>query len=161
MLAEQKHSTRGSRVIPQHSTNLAQTRLTSEIGRDRVLSGWYDRAMELWCCSSYIYQKLSCVQVCTNLVLATHACPEVPTMVARPARRTCVCTSVATTCLGEQGSPEFGEFLPRNSWCLCTGCGHRHLLQILKVFLNHGTQDFVCEQIMRAKRQHDRSTNSG
>ena len=41
----QKHSTRGSRVIPQHSTNLAQTRLTSEIGRDRVLSGWYDRAM--------------------------------------------------------------------------------------------------------------------
>ena len=44
---EQKHSTRGSRVIPQHSTNLAQTRLTSEIGRDRVLSGWYDRAMRL------------------------------------------------------------------------------------------------------------------
>ena len=42
---QQKHSTRGSRVIPQHSTNLAQTRLTSEIGRDRVLSGWYDRAM--------------------------------------------------------------------------------------------------------------------
>ena len=32
-------------MIPQHSTNLAQTRLTSEIGRDRVLSGWYDRAM--------------------------------------------------------------------------------------------------------------------
>ena len=42
---EQKHSTGGSRVIPQHSTNPAQTRLTSEIGRDRVLSGWYDRAM--------------------------------------------------------------------------------------------------------------------
>lgn len=41
----QKHSTGGSRVIPQHSTNPAQTRLTSEIGRDRVLSGWYDRAM--------------------------------------------------------------------------------------------------------------------
>ena len=44
---DQKHSTRGSRVIPQHSTNLAQTRLTSEIGRDRVLSGWYDRAMRM------------------------------------------------------------------------------------------------------------------
>ena len=42
----QKHSTGGSRVIPQHSTNPAQTRLTSEIGRDRVLSGWYDRAMQ-------------------------------------------------------------------------------------------------------------------
>ena len=41
----QKHSTGGSRVIPQHSTNPAQTSLTSEIGRDRVLSGWYDRAM--------------------------------------------------------------------------------------------------------------------
>ena len=52
---KQKHSTRGSRVIPQHSTNLAQTRLTSEIGRDRVLSGWYDRAMrELWY-GPYIY----------------------------------------------------------------------------------------------------------
>ena len=117
-LYEQKHSTRGSRVIPQHSTNLAQTRLTSEIGRDRVLSGWYDRAMGLKDCSSYIYQGILCVQVCTNLVLATHACPEVPTMVARLARRTCVCTSVATTCLGEQESPEFGDFLPRNSWCL-------------------------------------------
>ena len=34
-------------MIPQHSTNLAQTRLTSEIGRDRVLSGWYDRAMDV------------------------------------------------------------------------------------------------------------------
>lgn len=34
-------------MIPQHSTNLAQTRLTSEIGRDRVLSGWYDRAMRI------------------------------------------------------------------------------------------------------------------
>ena len=32
-------------MIPQHSTNPAQTRLTSEIGRDRVLSGWYDRAI--------------------------------------------------------------------------------------------------------------------
>ena len=33
-------------MIPQHSTNLAQTRSISEIGRDRVLSGWYDRAMD-------------------------------------------------------------------------------------------------------------------
>ena len=47
MLEKQKHSTGGSRVIPQHSTNTAQTRLTSEIGRDRVLSGWYDRAMQI------------------------------------------------------------------------------------------------------------------
>lgn len=39
------HSTRGSRVIPQRSTNLAQPCLTSEIGRDRVYSEWYDRGM--------------------------------------------------------------------------------------------------------------------
>ena len=32
-------------MIPQHSTNLAQTRLTSEIGRDWVLSGWFVHAM--------------------------------------------------------------------------------------------------------------------
>ena len=54
----QKHSTRGSRVIPQHSTNLAQTRSTSEIGRDRVLSGWYDRAMGRYCDGPYIYTIL-------------------------------------------------------------------------------------------------------
>lgn len=42
------HSTRGSRVIPQRSTNLAQPCLTSEIGRDRVYSEWYDRGMQLW-----------------------------------------------------------------------------------------------------------------
>ena len=41
------HSTRGSRVIPQRSTNLAQTCLTSEIGRDRVCSCWYDRGMQV------------------------------------------------------------------------------------------------------------------
>ena len=39
------HSTRGSRVIPQRSTNLAQLCLTSEIGRDRVFSEWFDRGM--------------------------------------------------------------------------------------------------------------------
>ncbi len=45
---EQKHhSTRGSRVIPQRSTNLAQPCLTSEIGRDRVCSEWYDRGMPI------------------------------------------------------------------------------------------------------------------
>ena len=46
--AEQKgghHSTRGSRVIPQRSTNLAQLCLTAEIGRDRVHSEWFDRGM--------------------------------------------------------------------------------------------------------------------
>lgn len=40
-----RHGTRGSRVIPQRSTNLAQLCLTSEIGRDRVYSEWYDRGM--------------------------------------------------------------------------------------------------------------------
>ena len=40
------HSTRGSRVIPQRSTSLAQPCLTSEIGRDRVCSEWYDRGMQ-------------------------------------------------------------------------------------------------------------------
>ena len=54
-LKKQKHSTRGSRVIPQHSTNLAQTRLTSEIGRDRVLSGWYDRATDMEGMRCFIY----------------------------------------------------------------------------------------------------------
>ena len=42
-------------MIPQHSTNLAQTRLTSEIGRDRVLSGWYDRAMDTECLLPVMY----------------------------------------------------------------------------------------------------------
>jgi hypothetical protein len=41
------HSTRGSRVIPQRSTSLAQPCLTSEIGRDRVYSCWYDRGMQM------------------------------------------------------------------------------------------------------------------
>ena len=40
------HSTRGSRVIPQRSTSLAQPCLTSEIGRDRVCSEWYDRGIQ-------------------------------------------------------------------------------------------------------------------
>ena len=42
---KRRHSTRGSRVIPQRSTSLAQLCLTSEIGRDRVYSEWYDRGM--------------------------------------------------------------------------------------------------------------------
>lgn len=40
-----RHSTGGSRVIPQRSTNPAQLCLTSEIGRDRVYSKWFDRGM--------------------------------------------------------------------------------------------------------------------
>ena len=32
-------------MIPQRSTNLAQLCLTSEIGRDRVYSEWFDRGM--------------------------------------------------------------------------------------------------------------------
>lgn len=51
-----RHSTGGSRVIPQRSTNPAQLCLTSEIGRDRVYSKWFDRGMtagtfqaSIWC----------------------------------------------------------------------------------------------------------------
>jgi hypothetical protein len=46
--AEQKgghHGTGGSRVIPRRSTGPAQPCLTSEIGRDRVRSEWFDRGM--------------------------------------------------------------------------------------------------------------------
>ena len=35
--------TGASRVISVHSTGPAQSSLTSEIGRDRVYSGWYER----------------------------------------------------------------------------------------------------------------------
>ena len=49
----------GSRVIPQRSTNLAQTCLTSEIGRDRVYSCWYDRGMVYQSCSKYKNRKNS------------------------------------------------------------------------------------------------------
>ena len=40
-----RHSTEGSREIPLRSTSSAQARLTSEIGRDRVDSSWFDRSM--------------------------------------------------------------------------------------------------------------------
>ena len=36
-------------MIPQHTTNRSQTSLTFEISRDRVLYGWYERAMEVGC----------------------------------------------------------------------------------------------------------------
>ena len=44
-------------MIPQHSTNLAKARLTSEIGRDRVLSSWYDRTMWI---VAVIYRVIVC-----------------------------------------------------------------------------------------------------
>ena len=37
--------TRASRAIPQRTTGLAQSSLTSVIGREPVLYGWYDRSM--------------------------------------------------------------------------------------------------------------------
>ena len=55
---QKHHSTRGSRVIPQRSTNLAQPCLTSEIGRDRVNSEWYDRGIQLPVCY-HIYSMKS------------------------------------------------------------------------------------------------------
>jgi hypothetical protein len=38
------YSTQYSRVVPHHSTDCAITSLTSEIGRDPVLSGVYGRS---------------------------------------------------------------------------------------------------------------------
>ena len=37
--------TRGSREIPHRSTNLAQCRLASGIGRDLAFSAWYERSI--------------------------------------------------------------------------------------------------------------------
>jgi hypothetical protein len=40
-----QYSIRGSRVIPQRTTNRTQSSLSSEIGREPEFSGWYDRTM--------------------------------------------------------------------------------------------------------------------
>ena len=48
--------TRGSRVIPQRSTNRAQPSLTSVIGREPVHSGWYERSMAMRRFRWYIYE---------------------------------------------------------------------------------------------------------
>ena len=42
---QKQNVTRGSRVIPQRSTNRAQPSLSSVIGREPELSGWYERSM--------------------------------------------------------------------------------------------------------------------
>ena len=42
---DKRFVTGASRVISVHSTGPAQSSLTSEIGRDRVYSGWYERIM--------------------------------------------------------------------------------------------------------------------
>ena len=50
-----RYSTRYSRVVTQRSTDLAQSRLPSVIGRERGYSGWYDRSMEapqVWWCGN-------------------------------------------------------------------------------------------------------------
>ena len=65
------HSTRGSRVIPQRSTNLAQLCLTSEIGRDRVYSEWFDRGMLRWQYGHYIYLMNIYFNLMTHLSLRT------------------------------------------------------------------------------------------
>lgn len=41
------YSTQYSRVVPHHSTDCAITSLTSEIGRDPVLSGVYGRSYHI------------------------------------------------------------------------------------------------------------------
>jgi hypothetical protein len=41
---EQNYSTQYSRVVPHHSTDWAITSLTSQIGRDAVLSSVYGRS---------------------------------------------------------------------------------------------------------------------
>ena len=54
--ARQKwHSIRNSHVIPQRTTTRTQTSLSSVIGRERELSGWYDRAMPCRAFTYYIY----------------------------------------------------------------------------------------------------------
>ena len=48
MLIEQKnYSTQYSRVVPHHSTDWAITSLTSQIGRDAVLSSVYGRSYNI------------------------------------------------------------------------------------------------------------------
>ena len=47
-------------MIPQRSTNLAQPCLTSEIGRDRVYSEWYDRGMHSqYLANIHIYKQFT------------------------------------------------------------------------------------------------------
>ncbi len=50
-----KHCDTGaSRAIPQRTTGPAQPSLTSVIGREPVLYGWYDRSMpDVWACVIY------------------------------------------------------------------------------------------------------------
>src|SRR3546814_19696823 len=47
-------STKASHVVPHRSTDFAQRSLTSEIGRDPVLSAWYGRLRRLVGQLSYI-----------------------------------------------------------------------------------------------------------
>jgi hypothetical protein len=46
---KKQYSIRGSRVIPQRTTNRTQSSLSSEIGREPEVSGWYDRTIVYDC----------------------------------------------------------------------------------------------------------------
>src|SRR3546814_19915509 len=56
-------STKASHVVPHRSTDFAQRSLTSEIGRDPVLSAWYGRLRRHMCTPAYI--RVHCNQIRT------------------------------------------------------------------------------------------------
>ena len=58
--------TGASRVISVHSTGPAQSSLTSEIGRDRVYSGWYERIM----CSKEFIRTMNAVRQRLKKIIA-------------------------------------------------------------------------------------------
>ena len=58
--AKGHYVTRGSREIPHRSTNLAQCRLASGIGRDLAFSAWYERSMSASAYQIYINSAWAC-----------------------------------------------------------------------------------------------------
>ena len=78
--------TRGSRVIPQRSTNRAQPSLTSVIGREPVHSGWYERSMAKRRFRWYIYEA----KTTGGATVATARPLAAPPLAGRPAGRPAV-----------------------------------------------------------------------
>ena len=80
-------STRASHVVTHRTTSRARTILTSEIGRDRVLYGWYDRS---WWFSHLIRHKyhdfiLSCIKNDSWILTLEHKtrCGHLPLNIGR------------------------------------------------------------------------------